>query len=116
MASYNGNNYTIVVDDRRSYRSPSASSYSTTTSRTSLGTSSTSYPSYPTSGSSGEAQVTHGRSSKADNYTVDITSRSSVDVYNHHSTGYEESAPTPDYRHSSAKKERKNGNSHSGSR
>lgn len=104
-------------------------------SRTSLGAGSTSYP----SGSSGITPVVHehGRSSRAgtcypqiypihmfsanitkDDFTVDITRRSGVTVFNHHGTGYEDSAPSPSYGKSDYRESKKTsgGKSHSGSR
>ncbi|KAI0845467.1 hypothetical protein F5Y00DRAFT_265562 [Daldinia vernicosa] len=85
-------------------------------SRTSLGAGSTSYP----SGSSETTPVVyeHGRSPRADDYTVDITRRSGVTVYNHHGTGYEDNAPSPGYGQSGQGETRKASGkkSHSGSR
>ncbi|KAI1642688.1 uncharacterized protein F4817DRAFT_288530 [Daldinia loculata] len=116
MASYTSKSSHAVVVDNRSSRSSSASSYNTMSSRTSLGAGSTSYP----SGSSGITPVVHehGRSSRADDFTVDITRRSGVTVFNHHGTGYEDSAPSPSYGKSDYRESKKTsgGKSHSGSR
>ncbi|KAI0879793.1 uncharacterized protein GGS22DRAFT_193906 [Annulohypoxylon maeteangense] len=66
---------------------------------------STSY--VPTSSSMAVA-VSHEdyRSSKASDYKVDIHHRNngrSVSIYNHHSSGYDNTAPHPDYRASTAR-------------
>ncbi|KAI0105811.1 hypothetical protein F4814DRAFT_75936 [Daldinia grandis] len=116
MASYTPKSSRTIVVDNRSSRSSSASSYNTMSSRTSLGASSTSN----SIASSGTTPVIHehGRSSRADDFTVDISRRSGVTVYNHHSLGYEENAPTPAYRQQSHQESRKTSGekSHSGSR
>ncbi|KAI1473416.1 hypothetical protein K445DRAFT_314045 [Daldinia sp. EC12] len=98
MASYtnttSGSSSPIVVDSRSS-RSSSASSYTTMSSRTSLGAGSTYYP----SSSSGHSPVTYqrGRSSKSEDYRVDITQRDNVVVFEHHSSGYDKDSPSPPY-------------------